>query len=62
MAPSTPTIIGCIRGKNLFYNEFRNLLFFEGLAKPENERSDAHKKLLGKIVNEVFRLGCHSLE
>jgi hypothetical protein len=38
------------RSKDLYYSEFLNLLFFEGLAKPEDERSDAAKKLLGKIV------------
>jgi len=38
------------RGPNLYYSEFLNLLFFEGFAKPENERSDTARKLLGKVV------------
>src|SRR6266566_4557417 len=38
------------RGPNLYYSEFLNLLFFEGFAKPEDERSDLAKKMLGKIV------------
>ena len=28
------------RGANLYYSQFLNLLFFEGFAKPEDERSD----------------------
>ncbi len=38
------------RGANLYYSEFLNALFFEGFAKPEEERSEAAKKLLGDIV------------
>jgi len=37
------------RGPNLYYSEFLNLLFFEGFAKPENERSDTARKLLVHI-------------
>jgi hypothetical protein len=38
------------RGPDLYYSEFLNLLFFEGFAKPEEERSDIARKLLGKVV------------
>jgi intergrase/recombinase len=38
------------RGSDLYYSEFLNLLFFEGFAKPEDERSDLAKKMLGKVV------------
>ena len=38
------------RGPNLYYSEFLNLLFFEGFAKPENERSEAARQLLGTVV------------
>ncbi|MGB8345805.1 MAG: DNA methyltransferase, partial [Ktedonobacteraceae bacterium] len=38
------------RGANLYYSEFLNALFFEGFAKPEEERSEAARKLLGDIV------------
>ncbi len=38
------------RGTDLYYSEFLNLLFFEGFAKPEEERSAKAKTLLGKIV------------
>ncbi len=38
------------RGPNRYYSEFLNLLFFEGFAKPEEERSDAARELLGKVV------------
>ena len=37
------------RGKDQFYSEFLQALFFEGFAKPEEKRSAAAKKLLGKI-------------
>jgi hypothetical protein len=37
------------RGQDRFYSEFLQALFFEGFAKPEGKRSDAAKKLLGKI-------------
>ena len=38
-----------VRGKNLFFSDFLILLFFEGFAKPENQRSSQALKLLGKI-------------
>ncbi len=38
------------RGPDLYYSEFLNLLFFEGFAKPENERSEAARQLLGTVV------------
>ena len=38
------------RGSDLYYSQFLNLLFFEGFAKPEDERSDEAKRLLGHIV------------
>ncbi|MEW6233874.1 MAG: DNA methyltransferase [Candidatus Omnitrophota bacterium] len=37
------------RGKDRFYKDFLCPLFFEGFAKPERERSQAAKQLLGKI-------------
>lgn len=37
------------RGKDRFYSEFLKALFFEGFAKPEEKRSEAAKKMLGKI-------------
>lgn len=37
------------KGKNLYYKDFLKLLFFEGFAKPEEERSDEAKKRLGNI-------------
>lgn len=37
------------RGDDLYYSEFLNALFFEGFAKPESQRSDEAKVLLGKI-------------
>ncbi len=37
------------RGTDLYYSEFLNLLFFEGFAKPEEERSAKAKQMLGKI-------------
>jgi len=37
------------RGKDRFYSEFLQALFFEGFAKPEGKRSASAKKLLGKI-------------
>ncbi len=36
-------------GKNKYYSEFLKKLFFEGFAKPENNRSAETTKLLGKI-------------
>ncbi|MCX6579292.1 MAG: ATP-binding protein, partial [Candidatus Aminicenantes bacterium] len=36
-------------GKNLYYEKFLKLLFFEGFAKPEQKRSQEAKELLGKI-------------
>jgi hypothetical protein len=38
------------RGKNLYYQEFLQALFFEGFAKPENKRSQPAKALLGNIT------------
>jgi hypothetical protein len=37
-------------GPDHYYNDFLKLLFFEGFAKPEEERSPAAQRLLGKIV------------
>ena len=37
------------RGTNLYYSEFLHLLFFEGFAKPEEERTPEAKQMLGKI-------------
>ena len=37
------------RGKDRFYSEFLQDLFFEGFAKPEGDRSARAKKLLGQI-------------
>ncbi|MCY4061896.1 MAG: Eco57I restriction-modification methylase domain-containing protein [Chloroflexi bacterium] len=36
-------------GPDRYYNEFLEALFFEGLAKPERERSEDARRLLGKI-------------
>ena len=36
-------------GKNKYYSEFLKKLFFEGFAKPEINRSDEAKELLGEI-------------
>ena len=38
------------RGANLYYSQFLNLLFFEGFAKPEDERSDVARNMLGQVV------------
>lgn len=38
------------RGPDLYYSEFLNFLFFEGFAKPEDERSEDAKNMLGKVV------------
>lgn len=38
------------RGRNLFYREFLQALFFEAFAKPEDQRSANAKKLTGQIV------------
>lgn len=38
-----------VRGKDLYYSEFLQLLFFEGFAKPEDKRSVEAKKLLGNV-------------
>jgi hypothetical protein len=38
------------RGPDRYYSEFLNLLFFEGFAKPENERGEAARQLLGTVV------------
>jgi hypothetical protein len=37
------------RGQDLFYSEFLPALFFEGFGKPENQRSDAAKRLIGDV-------------
>lgn len=37
------------RGDNLFYQQFLPNLFFEGFAKPENQRPDPAKALIGNI-------------
>ena len=37
------------RGKDRFYREFLQALFFEGFAKPAEQRSPAAKKLVGDI-------------
>ncbi len=37
------------RGENLFYQQFLPSLFFEGFAKPENQRTDPAKALIGNI-------------
>ncbi|HKI19236.1 MAG TPA: hypothetical protein VKA15_15225 [Isosphaeraceae bacterium] len=37
------------RGKDRFYSEFLQALFFEGFAKPEGKRSAEAKNLLGQI-------------
>lgn len=37
------------RGKDRFYSEFLSVLFFEGFAKPEEKRSAAANKMLGRI-------------
>jgi hypothetical protein len=37
------------RGPDLYYSEFLYLLFFEGFAKPEEERSEEAKRRLGNI-------------
>jgi type I restriction-modification system DNA methylase subunit len=36
-------------GKDRFYSVFLKALFFEGFARPESQRTDEAKKLLGKI-------------
>ncbi len=37
------------RGRDLYYSEFLTTLFFEGFAKPEEERSEKARTLLGTI-------------
>ena len=37
------------RGRDQYYSEFLSALFFEGFAKPEEKRSAAALKMLGKI-------------
>lgn len=37
------------RGKDRFFGEFLNALFFEAFAKPEDQRSATGKKLTGKV-------------
>jgi hypothetical protein len=37
------------RGKDLYYKQFLQALFFEGFAKPHDKRSDEAKRLLGTI-------------
>ncbi len=36
-------------GSNKFYDTFLHALFFEGFAKPETDRSEATKKMLGQV-------------
>jgi len=36
-------------GKDRYYSVFLNVLFFEGFAKPDTQRGDEAKRLLGKI-------------
>lgn len=37
------------KGRDLYYEKFLKLLFFEGFAKPEDSRSSEARKVLGKI-------------
>ncbi len=37
------------KGRDLYYSDFLRLLFFEGFAKPEDQRSPEARKLLGSI-------------
>ncbi|MDH6098014.1 putative DNA binding domain-containing protein [Anabaenopsis sp. FSS-46] len=37
------------RGENLFFQEFLNALFFEGFAKPEEQRLEPAKALIGDV-------------
>jgi type I restriction-modification system DNA methylase subunit len=37
------------RGPDQFYNEFLDALFFEGLARPERDRSSAVQQMLGQV-------------
>lgn len=37
------------KGKDLYYNQFLCPLFFDGFAKPENQRSQKNQKLLGNV-------------
>ncbi|MGH8020633.1 MAG: Eco57I restriction-modification methylase domain-containing protein, partial [Opitutaceae bacterium] len=37
------------RGRDRFFSEFLRVLLFEGFAQPENARSSAARKLLGRI-------------
>ncbi len=37
------------RGKDIFYNDFLCVLFFDGFAKKERERASAVNQLLGKV-------------
>ena len=37
------------RGKDRYYSEFLDALFFEGFAKPEEKRSEAARALIGQI-------------
>ena len=39
-------------GRDLYYEKFLKVLFFEGFAKPEDKRSPEANKLLGK--DQVF--------
>ncbi len=43
------TVIQTTLGENRYYRDFLKPLFFQGFAKPENERGDDINKLLGKI-------------
>ena len=37
------------KGRDRFYSEFLKCLFFEGFAKPEEQRSSEARALLGRI-------------
>jgi hypothetical protein len=37
------------KGRDLYYSDFLRLLFFEGFARPEDQRSPEARKLLGSI-------------
>lgn len=37
------------RGKNRYYSEFLSALFFDGFAKPEDDREDEVKELIGGV-------------
>jgi hypothetical protein len=43
------------RGKNLFYQEFLQVLFFESFAKPEEQRDPSVENLVGNIKGLFLR-------